>query len=227
MTTFKQLALDLSHRPALGMEDFLVAECNSEAVAWIDRWPCWPGPALTIFGPAGCGKTHLAHVWQARSRAETLAQDMLHDGEPPALLGDARCCVVEDMGAGLGDAGERALLHLYNVVTERRGHLLFTACHPPARWNVALADLLSRLAAAPAVAVGLPDDALLGAVLVKLFADRQLAVGENVIAYLLPRMERSFESARRIVAVVDRAALASRRRITVALVREVLTDKEQ
>lgn len=225
MTALKQLALDLSHRPALGMEDFLVADCNGEAVAWIDRWPRWPGPALAIFGPAGCGKTHLAHVWQARSQAKILAQGALGGGEPPALLGDARCCVVEDMGGGLGDAGERALLHLYNVVTEGGGHLLFTARHPPSRWNVALADLSSRLAAAPAVAVGMPDDALLGAVLVKLFADRQLAVGDKVIAYLLARMERSFDGARRIVAALDRAALAERRRITVALVREVMTDE--
>ena len=39
-----QLPLDLGHRPALGREDFLVAPSNQGAVAWIDRWPDWPGP---------------------------------------------------------------------------------------------------------------------------------------------------------------------------------------
>jgi DnaA regulatory inactivator Hda len=222
VTGVKQLALDLRHRPALGMEDFLVAECNREAVAWIDRWPHWPAPALTVFGPAGCGKTHLAHVWQACSRAVIVAPDALAGAEPPALLAGARCCVVEELDMGLDPASERAMLHLYNTVAERGGHVLLTARRPPSRWNVALADLASRLGAAPAVAVGRPDDALIAALLVKLFADRQLAVSEEVIAYLLPRMERSFDGARRLVAGIDRAALASRRRVTVALIREVL-----
>src|SRR3546814_11282244 len=101
------------------------------------------------------------------------------------------------------------------MVREAGGHLLLTGRTPPARWKIGLPDLASRLRAAPTVAVDGPDDALLSAVLVKLFADRQLRVGTDVVAFVVPRMERSFAAARRLVAALDAASLASRRPVTV------------
>lgn len=215
-----QFTLDFPRRVALGADNFLVAAPNREAVLWLDRWPDWPSPALAIHGPPGCGKTHLAHVWRARSGAELITPGDLAGGQPVDLLGERNAVVIEDADRLTYD--EEALLHLYNVAGERRGHLLLTGRLPPARWRIALDDLRSRLTAAPAVAVGAPDDALLGALLVKLFADRQLVVGEEVLAYTLARMERSFDAARRLVAALDEAALAGRRNITVPLAREVL-----
>ncbi|HZT51753.1 MAG TPA: DNA replication protein [Stellaceae bacterium] len=214
----RQLPLDLGHRPALGGADFLVAAPNAEAVAWLDRWPSWPGPALVLAGPAGSGKTHLAHVFAARAGAMLLAPEALTVAGVAELLGAARAAALDRAEA----AEERAFLHLYNLLAGRGGHLLVLARRPPARWGIALADLRSRLVAAPVAHLGLPDDALLGAVLVKLFADRQLQPGEEVIRYLLARLERSFEAAQRAVAALDAAALAERRAITLPLVRAVL-----
>ena len=216
-----QLALDLGHRTALDAEDFLVAPPNREAVLWIDRWPDWPAPALAIHGPPGCGKTHLAHVWRSRSGARMFTRAAISGRSPAELLGEGRCAAVDSADEAAGD--ERALLHLYNVAAERGGHLLLSARTPPARWPLALPDLRSRLGAAPAVAVGRPDDALIGAVLVKQFADRQLRVAEDVVSFVLARMERSFDAARRVVAALDSAALAGRRNITVPLARQVLS----
>jgi len=214
-----QLPLDLGHRTAMGAEDFLVAPCNRDAVAWLDRWPDWPATALAVYGPAGCGKTHLTHVWQARSGATVVDRTALTVATVPDLLGEASACVVEDTDRGVD---EEALLHLYNMLAERGGHLLLTATVPPSRWRIRLPDLASRLGAAVAVEVGAPDDSLIGAVLVKQFADRQLRVEAAVPAFLLARMERSFAAARRIVAALDEAALAEKRGITVKLAGEVL-----
>jgi chromosomal replication initiation ATPase DnaA len=214
-----QLPLELGHRPALGRADFLLAPCNAEAVAWLDRWPQWPGPALVLYGPAGSGKSHLGHVFAARSGARALDAAALATDRIPASLGDARAAMVDDAER----ASEEPLLHLYNLLVERRGHLLVIAREPPARWVIALADLRSRLLAAPAVAVREPDDALIGALLVKLFADRQLAVGDELVQYLVPRLERSFAAAAAAVAALDRAALAEQRPITVPLARRVLS----
>lgn len=213
-----QLILDLGHRPALGEADFLVAPCNEAAIRWLDRWPDWPAPALTLHGPAGCGKTHLARVFAARAQAPIIEADGLTTDAVPALLGAVRACVVDDAER----AAVEPLLHLYNLVAERRGGMLLTAREPPARWPRLLPDLRSRLAAAPAVVVAAPDDALLAALLVKLFADRQLAVSEEVVLFLLRQMERSFEAARRLVAELDAAALRDRRGITIPLARAVL-----
>jgi chromosomal replication initiation ATPase DnaA len=229
MTAPAQLALPLGHRPAFGRADFLVAPSNAAAVAWLDRWPDWPGPALALHGPSGCGKSHLAQVWRARAGARLLRPSMLAGAEPPGLLDGARACLIDPEGDGDRPAGldERALLHLYNHLVELGGHLLLTARHPPAGWRLMLPDLRSRLCAAPAVAVGAPDDGLIAAVLVKLFADRQLAVGADVIGYLQTHMERSFEAARRVVAALDEAALAARRRVTVPLARQVLASLDR
>ncbi len=219
MSAPAQIPLDLGHRPAMGAGDFLVAPCNRDAVAMIDRWPDWPGPALAVHGPAGCGKTHLTHVWRRRSGAVAIDRAALTPDTVADRLGGARACVVEDADRGVDEA---ALLHLYNLLAGCGGHLLLTGRTPPARWRTRLPDLASRLGAAMAVPVRAPDDALIGAVLVKLFADRQLRVEAAVPAFLVTHMERSFAAARAVVAALDDAALAAKRRITVPLARDVL-----
>ena len=215
----RQLAFDLGTRPAFGRADFLVAPCNEAAVTWLDRWPDWPGPALVVHGPPGSGKSHLAQAWRARSGAEAVAASALA-GDTPGAWREAPALVVEDVGRGPLD--ERALLHRYNRAHERGGHLLLTAGAPPARWRLALPDLASRLRLAPAAALGRPDDALLGALVVKLFADRQMAVAPEVPAYLVPRIERRFDAVADLVDALDRAALAENRPVTVPLARAVL-----
>ncbi|MDP6343013.1 MAG: DnaA/Hda family protein [Alphaproteobacteria bacterium] len=218
MTAKGQLVLDLPVRPALGREDFLVADCNAEAVAWLDRWPDWPAPALCLYGPAGSGKSHLLGVWRARSEALGVAVDGLRQDAVPALA--ARGAVALDGADGAGDGV--ALLHLYNLLREGGGWLLLTGRRPPRQWRLRPPDLESRLLAAPAVAIGPPDDPLLMAVLAKMFADRQVRVGQDVLSYLVPRMERSFAAANRLVAALDGASLSGRRPITVPLARQVL-----
>ena len=224
-----QLTLDLAGRPALGREDFLVAPCNETAVAWIDRWPEWPGGVLVLCGPAGAGKTHLAKVWQAASGAEDLdAETLTAAGFNP--LEGAACRCLEDVDRRLGEGGpdlERALLHLFNATRERGGQLLLTARAPVGRWKIDLPDLASRLGAAQSATLREPDDQLLRALLVKLFADRQLRPEPKLLEYLLARMERSFDAARDLVDAIDRAALSRKKPVTKALARAALEDRER
>jgi len=212
------MPLDLGHRPALGREDFLVAASNREAVAFLDLWPDWPARGLVLYGPEASGKTHLAQVWRARSGAVAIEGEAL-SRDVPALLGEAHHVVVEGLGAVVN---ERGLLHLYNYLTGEGGTLLLTAASPPVRWEISLPDLRSRLLALPAVAVGQPDEALIEAVMVKQFADRQVRVAPDVVTFLVPRLERSLGAVRKVVAALDAAALAERRAITVPLARQVL-----
>ena len=226
MSRSLQLPLDFEHRPSLTGEDFLVVESNRDAVIWLDRWPDWPTPALVIHGPAGCGKTHLAHVFLARSGGRKLSILDMSADEPRDLIEDIPACVIEDAERFLEAGLEQALLHLYNALKETGGQLLLTSRRPPSRWPVHLADLRSRLNTATAVRIGPPDDMLMQAVVVKLFADRQLKVDQDVVTFMLARMERSFDAARELVARIDAAALKERRKITVRLVRDLLKDDE-
>jgi len=222
VSSVSQLALDFDFRPAFSGEDFLVAPPNAEAVQWLDAWPAWPSPALVIFGPEGSGKTHLAQVFRTISAAIMVSTADLRESQPPSYLGDAPAAVLENAEAVLGQGLEEAVLHLYNHLKETGRHLMLTATQPPARWKIGLKDLSSRLNTATLAGIGAPDDALIAAVLVKQFADRQLKVDGEVITYMLARMERSFAAARHLVQSIDALSLAERRNITVPLVRKVL-----
>jgi chromosomal replication initiation ATPase DnaA len=213
-----QMPLDLGGAPAYSAADFLVADGNRDAVALIDGDNAWSNFAQVLAGPDGSGKTHLAHLFAAQAAALIVAATALGVDAVPALAG-APAVVVEDADQGVD---ETALLHLYNLAHERGRRLLLTARIPPARWTIALPDLRSRLAALPVTTIGMPDEALLGALLLKLFADRQTRVGQDLIAYLIPRLERSFAAVHAAVDALDRAALERRRPITVPLAREVL-----
>jgi chromosomal replication initiation ATPase DnaA len=219
----EQLAFDLPHRSALGAEDFYVSACNEAAVAVIDRWPDWPHPAMVLGGPAGSGKSHLVNVWRTRSGATGVAAAELGE-KAIAALEASRSLAVEDLDRGIGD--ERVLFHLLNLAVERRLFLLLTASVPPVEIAVALPDLRSRLRALPFIAIARPDEALLKALLVKLFADRQLDIEPHVVSFLALRIERSTAAAQRIVAEVDRLALARQRRVTRALAAGALARSE-
>jgi chromosomal replication initiation ATPase DnaA len=220
----RQLAFDLPHRPASGSDDFLVAAPNAAAVAWIDRWPDWPGPGLALYGSQGSGKTHLLRVWQRRSGARLLRPDQLAKLDFGTLVASPGSIALDDCD---GQFPEAPLLHLYNLIASAGSHLLLAGREPPSRWPIILPDLRSRLGTLPAVAISAPDDALLAGVLVKLFADRQLRVDNAVIEYLLPRMERSFCAAQRLVKRMDRSALALGRAVTVSLARSALEDEQR
>jgi chromosomal replication initiation ATPase DnaA len=215
-----QLSLGLALPVSWSREDFLVAPGNEAALGWLDRWPDWPNGALVLHGAAGSGKTHLAHIWMAQSGARLIA---------PAELTAAAVDGLARQPLGLDDADADAdpvaLFHLINLLRERGHSLLLTGSLPPAQWRYGLPDLMSRLKAMPAVGLAAPDDALLAAVLVKLFSDRQLHVGEDVVRYLVPRIERSFHAARHWVAALDAAALAEGRAVTVALARRLLEEQ--
>lgn len=213
----RQLALSLEHAESFAREDFLSGPSNAAALALVETWPDWPARAVVLVGPAGSGKSHLASIWASRANARYLLAPALKQAKLPATLANG-ALVVEDLAPGTFD--ERALFHLINLVREEGAYLLLTAASSPAGWPVEIPDLASRLKALPVVMLAPPDDALLRAVLVKLFADRQLAVGRGVIPYLLRRMERSFEAAQAVAAALDEAALARGRAVTIQLIRE-------
>jgi chromosomal replication initiation ATPase DnaA len=215
----RQLAFDLAHRQALGAEDFLVSNSNEAAVEMIDRWPHWPHPASLVAGPQGSGKSHLANVWRLRSGAATISAAALDDAAV-ARLPDGGALVVEDLDRGIAD--EKALFHLLNRARESKLAVLITSRLPPGEQEFRVPDLRSRLRALPLVEVQPPDEALLKAVLVKLFSDRQLNVEPAVIDYLSLRMERSMAAANGIVAAIDQLALAKQRRVTRPLAAEAL-----
>lgn len=217
----RQLALALGFGDSFAREDFLAGPPNAAALALVERWPDWPSRAVVMVGPEGSGKSHLAAIWAERSGARFVSGRALLRADVPAQLATG-ALVLEDLRAGAFE--EHAVFHLLNLVNEQSAHVLISAQTAPATWPIALPDLASRLRALPVVTLAPPDDALLRALLVKLFADRQLAVDEGLIAYLTSRIERSFAAARTAVARLDEEALRQKRPATRALAADLFRD---
>lgn len=213
-----QLVLGLQHDPALSDADFFVTASNEAAHRLIETWPDWPAPAAIIYGPPGSGKTHLANIWRVRAAAALLpaaAYTTQH-------LADSRPGNIALDDADRARLDETAVFHLLNMAREQRFSVLLTSRAAPGQWAVSLPDLRSRIRSYPAVAISQPDDELLSAVVVKLFADRQLTLAPEAVPYLIHRTERSLQAIEAVVSEIDRASLASHRRLTKAFIASVL-----
>lgn len=221
-----QIPMDLPLRPARGRDAFFVAPSNAAALAAVEGWRDWPDGKLVLIGPEGAGKTHLAHVWAADIGAEIVAAPRLPDLPLPDLAATG-AVVIED-GETLGQApagraaAEEALFHLHNLLAEAGGRLMLTARVPVRDWRLGLPDLHSRLSAATAVRIDPPDEALLQAILIKLFADRQLTVAPGLIGWMVMRMPRTLAAAGQLVAMLDARALAEARAVTRPMAQEAI-----
>jgi chromosomal replication initiation ATPase DnaA len=215
----RQLAFDLPHAESFRRDDFLPSSSNQAALALVESWPAWADRIAAIAGPPGSGKSHLAAIWAGRSGARFVDAASLTRAEVPRALATG-ALVIEDLAPQRVD--EAALFHLLNLAREETAFVLITAKKRLDLEGFALADLASRLRAVPAVQLAPPDDALIAAVLVKLFADRQTRIDEDTVSFLLTRIERSLAAVREVAARLDRAALSRGRRITRALAADVL-----
>lgn len=221
----EQLTFDLPVREALQREAFFVSPSNTIALATLDMPELWPNNKLVLTGPRGSGKTHMAHVWAVDRAAVIISVDELTQADIP-VLASMRNVVVEDADqiADLPNAAktESALFHLHNLTLAEGGRLLITGSTPPKQWRLDLPDLASRMQGTSVAKIDAPDDALLSAMLLKQFEDRQLAVSYPLIPFLVKRMERSTANLRSIVEALDAAALRLGKPISRSFASQVL-----
>jgi chromosomal replication initiation ATPase DnaA len=214
----RQLAFALPHAESLTRDNFLEGPANEAALMLIERWPDWPNRIMLLAGEEGSGKSHLASIWAEQSGARTISAHALSPASVPNALATG-ALAVEDLKPEGFD--ERALFHLMNLAREEDAFVLITARMPPSAFEIELRDLRSRLRAVPVVSLASPDDRLLRALIVKFCADRQLAIDESLVGYLVGRIERSYGAARRAVELLDSESLRLGRPVTRALAAEL------
>ena len=219
MTKNQQMPLPLAFVPAQSAGDFVQGPQNQAAYDAITKDRREP-LRLAISGPPGAGKSHLASIWGKRTGAVRLNGVDLTD-EIVASMPAHSAIVIEAADMIADQDGQRLLFHALNLTQAENVPLLLTGRTPPARWQIGIPDLVSRVQAMQHIAISEPDDTLLSSILAKLFADRQMTVGEEVVNYLVLRMERSFAAAERTVEQLDRLALAKKRPITRPLAAEL------
>lgn len=215
----RQLTFPLGHRVKFSAEDFLPAPANEAAHRAVAAWPAWPARGMLLVGPPGSGKSHLAAIWAARAQGQVQEAAAMNEADLEALPPESAVALEN---VELPDVSEQFLFHFLNTARERNLWILLTSSQGPGTSWPRLPDLASRLRQLPLAELGAPDDALVRAVLVKLFDDRQLAVDAEVIDYVARRMERSLGAAREVVAALDEEALALGRRVTKPVAAAVL-----
>ena len=193
-----QIALPLDWPVADREEDFLLSESNRTAFDHLRRWALWPVMATLLTGPRKSGRSLLGRIFVRKTGGRLFDNAESHD--------------------------EEALFHAWNEAQALRRPLLIVADSPPPQWQVALADLRSRLAATPHVAIGPPDDALIGDLIVKLLGDRGIAAPPELAPFLVPRIERTHLAVLNVVDSLDRVTLSHHKRMTVPLAKRALDE---
>lgn len=210
--THAQLRLPLRQETSRRASDLTVSGSNAVAAKALEDWPTEPGSVMSLYGPAGSGKSHMAAAWVERVGAIAL------HGEEAAWCDlvelEGRCVLLEEAEG----ADDEALFHLINLTQSGGGALLMVSRDPPASWMTRLPDLRSRLDAVRTICVDVPDDAVLAGMLRNAFAARNIVPGEGVIEYLVRRIDRSSQSAEKIVDRLD----IYHRPVTRVLARQVL-----
>ncbi len=218
----RQLVFQLDSGPAFDAANYLVTPSNEQAHSFLTGWPDWPSRSALLVGPHGSGKSHLTAIWSEQADAAIVDARRLTLAAVDEIEG---AVAVENIDAN--GSQDKILFHLLNSAREKKFWLLLTASQVPNLIWPKLADLASRLRALPVAELFAPDDALVRAVLVKLFHDRQLAVDAEVVDYISRRMHRSLGVARDLVAALDEEALSLGRRVTRPIASEVMARFEE
>lgn len=223
------LALKLEHAP--GLDDFVIGHnqtvLDALHAALTDRGE----HLLYVFGPDGCGRSHLllGQCTAAESQGlrsvylplrdhETLAPEML-DG-----LEDFDLLAIDDVQCIAGTRlWEEALFALFNRVRDRGNRLLFSADCGPASLPLTLPDLRSRLAWGLSLSIQPLDDDGRRQLLKQLAARHALNMPDDVARYLVERASRHPNDLVDTINRLDRASLAEQRRLTIPFVKEALS----
>jgi len=216
-----QLSFSLPKKETLDRDNYFVSQANQSAVSLIEDWINWPSRKLILVGSEGSGKTHLGHLWAGEVGATIISATTLMEQQISEL--SKAPVLVEDINEiQRNQPVEIVLFHLHNLLYSEGYSLLMTSQILPGRLSFSLEDLQSRIEASTIAKLHPVDDDLLGAILIKMFADRQIYFSDKLLNYVLSRVERSYTAAKLFVDEVDSKAMAESRVIGKKLVRDIL-----
>jgi chromosomal replication initiation ATPase DnaA len=191
-----QIALPLDWPQAQDASRFILAEANRTAFEHFRSWSLWPVKATLLTGPRRSGRSLLARAFVARVGGRLFDDAQSHD--------------------------EEELFHAWNAAQDSGRPIVMIVDDVPPLWEVALPDLRTRLAITPTARIEQPDDWLFRAIIRLLFADRGMHIPDDALKFISERVERSYFMAERVVAAIDRFAIAERARLTLPTIRRAL-----
>lgn len=214
-----QLGFAFNHEESYSSDEFIISSSNEEAYLRVLSWPSWGWPYIAIYGSEGSGKTHLAYIWKEKTGAAYIQDNTFAALSCTQIFSYSRYICL-DLSAKPHD--EEKLFHLMNMVKDEGGNILFTSETPPARWNVKLPDLASRLRAIPSCEIHEPDEMLTQAIISKSLYKRGIIPRNQVVMYIADRIPRSFREIEEFIEKLDNKSLVEKKPVSIAMVKEII-----
>ncbi len=216
----EQLIFDFPFKRSYLSQDFYVSENNVNAYKLIESWPNWSSKFINIFGPKGCGKTHLINILKNKIHC-ALVQASKADSKVLLKYKIKECLIIDDFQ---NQVDEKLLYSITNMGFQDNKYLIISSSVPLKNFNVKLKDLRSRFTSFVEVGIDLPTDDLLRVILTKNFSDKQIEITKKNIEYILKNIDRSYEKVNLFTNSVDNLSLTKAKPINLSLIKKVLKE---
>jgi len=222
----EQLVFDLASPPPPTLENFLVGR-NAEALAALARFAAADTreTSLVLWGAPGAGKTHLLRATVAAAVSTQTASYYAGPNALPVVPVDANVLLAVDDVESANAPAQGQLFTLYNKLAASGARVVVAAALPPARMPLR-DDLRTRLSSGLIYEILPLADADKAAALASYARARGFLLAEDVIAYLFAHGRRDMPSLLALLAALDRHALATKRAVTVPLLKSWLQRAE-
>ena len=213
-----QLTFKFPFKTTYYENDFYVSSNNFEAYKLIENWPKWPGRFVNIFGPKGCGKTHLANI--LKQKIDSLFIDASHlNDDSLKNLKSKECLIIDNYDNNIE---EKLLYSTLNQSSQSNQYVVINSLFSIKTHKVNLNDLRSRFESFLDLGIKLPTDDLLRVILTKSFSDKQIKVNVKILEYILKNVDRSYEKIFEFIKDIDAESLSTGKSININLIKKVL-----
>ena len=215
-----QLILKFPSHQVYKREDFYVSPGNQQAYDFINSWPRWIKRIVNIFGPPGCGKTHLINILKSKIQSLLiLAKDV--DAEILSQYKIKECLIIDDFNNNIK---ENILYSIINSAFQDNKYLIISSKVSLKEFGIKLEDLKSRFKSFIDIGINMPTDDMIRVILTKNFSDKQIQISEKNIEYILKNIERSYEKINSFSNSIDGLSLAKASPINLQLIKKVLNE---
>ena len=201
-------------------EDYYVSSNNFEAYKLIETWPKWPSKFINIYGPTGCGKTHLANIFNKKLNSHLICASKVSDNFLP-LIKLKECLIIDDYKSNIN---EKLFYSILNEINQSNKYIIVNSSKDLKTIDVSLTDLQSRLKSFVNILIDLPTDDLIRVVLVKNFSDKQIKFNNKLLEFVLKNINRSYEDIARFIDKIDELSLSAGKSININLIKKALNE---
>ena len=216
----EQLIFNFPFKKSYLSQDFYVSENNVNAYKLIEGWPNLSSKVINIFGPKGCGKTHLINILKNKIDSVLLSSSKV-DSDVLLKYKLKECLIIDDYK---NEIEEKLLYTITNMASQDNKYFIISSLEPIKNFKVKLKDLSSRFTSFVEVGIDLPTDDLLRVILTKNFSDKQIKITKKNIEYILKNIDRSYEKINLFSNLVDNLSLTKAQPINLNLIKKVLKE---